>query len=97
MLSQLPALQVTLPLIAAPLCLLVRSGRMAWAIALSASAASFVVAVLLLSRVLDQGSLSYEFGGWAAPWGIEYRVDIVNAFVLFVVCLLYTSPSPRDS
>jgi len=59
-LSQLPALQVTLPLIAAPLCLLVRSGRVAWGIALFASAASFAVAVLLLSRVLDQGSLSYE-------------------------------------
>ena len=89
-LSQLPALQVTLPLVAAPLCLLVRSGRAAWGIALFASAASFAVAVLLLSRVLDQGSLSYEFGGWAAPWGIEYRVDIVNAFVLFVVTAITT-------
>ena len=89
-LSQLPALQVTLPLIAAPLCLLVRSGRAAWGIALFASAASFAVAVLLLSRVLDQGTLSYEFGGWAAPWGIEYRVDIVNVFVLFVVTAITT-------
>ena len=88
--SQLPALQVTVPLIAAPLCLLARSGRIAWAIALSASAASFVVAVLLLSRVLDQGSLSYEFGGWAAPWGIEYRVDIDNVFVLFVITAITT-------
>ena len=89
-LSQLPALQVTLPLIAAPLCLLVRHGRVAWGIALFASAASCVVAVLLLGRVLDQGTLSYEFGGWAAPWGIEYRVDIVNVFVLFVVTAITT-------
>jgi len=68
----------------------VRSGRAAWGIALFASAASFAVAVLLLSRVLDQGTLSYEFGGWAAPWGIEYRVDIVNVFVLFVVTAITT-------
>ena len=24
-------------------------------------------------------------GGWPAPWGIEYRVDVLNAFVLFLV------------
>ena len=24
-------------------------------------------------------------GGWAPPWGIEYRVDLLNAFVLMLV------------
>ena len=24
-------------------------------------------------------------GDWAAPWGIEYRIDAVNAFVLLIV------------
>ena len=31
------------------------------------------------------GSISYELGGWSTPWGIEYRVDTVNAFVLLIV------------
>jgi multicomponent Na+:H+ antiporter subunit D len=35
--------------------------------------------------VLDGQILVYEFGGWARPYGIEYRVDILNAFVLVVV------------
>ncbi len=39
----------------------------------------------LLGQVLDGQVLVYEFGGWARPYGIEYRVDILNAFVLVVV------------
>jgi multicomponent Na+:H+ antiporter subunit D len=39
----------------------------------------------LLGQVLDGQILVYEFGGWARPYGIEYRVDILNAFVLVVV------------
>ena len=29
--------------------------------------------------------ISYVMGGWAVPWGIEYRVDALNAFVLMLV------------
>lgn len=89
-LAQLPVLQVIVPLISAPLCLLVRRGQAAWIIAFSASAVSFVVAALLLDRVLQDGIISYYFGGWAAPWGIEYRVDVVNAFVLIMVTAIST-------
>ncbi len=81
----LPALQVVLPLIAAPLCALLRRGLLAWAITLTASWLAFAAAIALLLRVLDQGVISYELGGWMAPIGIEYRVDLINAFVLLVV------------
>ena len=88
--TQLPALQVVVPLIAAPLCLLLSRRSIVWAVAFLASAASFVVAVLLLVRVLEEDIVSYNFGGWAAPWGIEYRVDVVNAFVLIIVTAIST-------
>ncbi len=81
----LPALQVLLPLLAAPLCALFRRGLVAWAITLIASWLAFVAAIMLLLRVIDQGVISYELGGWAPPIGIEYRVDLINAFVLLVV------------
>ena len=81
----LPALQVVLPLIAAPLCALFRRGLLAWAITLTASWLAFAAAILLLIQVLDQGVISYELGGWMAPIGIEYRVDLINAFVLLIV------------
>jgi multicomponent Na+:H+ antiporter subunit D len=85
MLDHLPALQVVLPLMAAPVAALVRKRILAWAVALVATWAALAIAVLLLAQVLDQGPVSYFLGGWAAPWGIEYRVDVVSAYVLVVV------------
>ena len=88
--TQLPALQVVVPLIAAPLCLLLSRRSTVWSVAFLASAASFFVSVLLLVRVTEEGIVSYNFGGWAVPWGIEYRVDVVNAFVLIIVTAIST-------
>lgn len=81
----LPILQVIVPLLAAPLCLLLYDRFLSWCISLFASGIAFLIAALLLHQTLHTGVISYELGGWAAPWGIEYRVDIVNAFVLLIV------------
>ena len=81
----LPVLQVVLPLLAAPLCAVFRRGFVAWLITLIASWAAFAAAIGLVIQVIDQGVISYELGGWAPPIGIEYRVDLINAFVLLVV------------
>jgi multicomponent Na+:H+ antiporter subunit D len=35
--------------------------------------------------VLTEGPVSYHLGGWPPPWGIEYRVDVLSAFVLLLV------------
>ncbi len=83
--SHLAALQIVLPLIAAPFCVLFKRGLVAWCIALVVTWAAFVISMLLLSQVLDTGVISYELGGWAAPYGIEYRIDLINAFVLLIV------------
>ena len=86
MISQhLPALQVVVPLIAAPLCLLLRRGDLAWGLALVVSWVALAIAVMLLNAVVTGGVISYELGDWAPPWGIEYRIDAANAFVLLIV------------
>ncbi|MGH9578962.1 MAG: hypothetical protein ACRD3R_16105, partial [Terriglobales bacterium] len=74
-----------MPLIAAPLCVLLRRGTAAWLLALVASWSCAVIAAVLWLRVLESGPISYMLGSWAAPWGIEYRIDAVNAFVLLLV------------
>ena len=76
-----PVLQIVIPLIAAPLCVLVRRGTWSWLLAVAASWICLYISVQLLLQVMASGPISYELGGWAAPWGIEYRVDSVNAFV----------------
>ncbi len=47
-----------------------------------------VVSTLLLLRVLADGPISYHLGSWPPPWGIEYRVDVANAFVLLLVTFI---------
>ena len=85
MIAHLPALQVVIPLLAAPACILVRGRDLAFWLALVTTWAAFVVSCLLLDQVMTSGIISYELGGWAAPFGIEYRVDALNAFVLLIV------------
>ena len=85
LLTHLPALQVIVPLLAAPLTVLLRRRNAAFVIALLASWAAFAAALALWSRVADGGTISYAFGSWPAPWGIEYHVDTLSAFVLVLV------------
>jgi len=86
--DNLPALQVVVPLIAAPICIFLKPRPTAWAFALLVSVACFWISWELLQQVLAQGVISYEMGGWAPPIGIEYRVDKVNAFVLLIVSVI---------
>lgn len=81
----LPVLQVIIPLIAAPLCSLLTRGRLAWLVTTFVSILTFVIALLLVREVSLHGVLSYELGGWAPPWGIEYRIDHLSSYVLVIV------------
>lgn len=86
LLLHLPALQIMVPMVAAPVVMLFfRSRRLAWGVTTAATWLTLAVAILLLWQVQSQGPISYALGGWAPPWGIEYRVDVVNAFVLLIV------------
>ncbi len=90
MIAHLPALQVVIPLVAAPLCALLPAGRPVWLLALTANGLALLIAALLLNQVLAGGPISYAMGGWAVPWGIEYRVDALNAYLLLIVAAIGT-------
>jgi multicomponent Na+:H+ antiporter subunit D len=85
MIAQIPALQVVLPLIGAPLCVVFRRGALPWFIALAMSWLALAMAATLLSEVADGTVISYAIGGWLAPLGIEYVVDPLNAFMMVIV------------
>ncbi|MGE0624087.1 MAG: monovalent cation/H+ antiporter subunit D family protein [Pseudomonadales bacterium] len=82
--AQLPALQVAVPLLTAPLCVLLRGAHLAWAAASAASVMAFAIALALTLDVQATGGLSYDMGGWPAPFGIEIRIDAFNALVLLL-------------
>ena len=90
MLSQLPILQVITPLVAAAFCVLLSNRRLVAlhiprSLALITVSVCFVFAILLLIEVFETGVISYALGGWATPWGIEYRLDKLNTFVLVFI------------
>lgn len=90
MLAQLPALAVIIPLLSAPLCLLLRRSLLAWLFTVTASGLTMVVSIALLQQVMASGTIVYEMGGWSPPWGIEYRVDKLNAYLLLIVTSIST-------
>jgi len=86
MLEHLPVLQVVVPLVAAPIAVLLKGRRALVTVwSLLATWSTFAIAVVLLGTVLASGPISYELGGWPPPWGIEYRIDVLSAFVLVLV------------
>ncbi len=83
--AHLPVLQVVLPLLAAPLCILLHKPGLARGLTVSMNWLALAIAVVLLNQVLAHGVISYAIGGWAAPWGIEYRLDLLSAYVLVFI------------
>jgi multicomponent Na+:H+ antiporter subunit D len=83
--GHLPILQVVVPLLGAVLVAFLCRGRAAFALTVIVSWVMPVVAGSLLWRVLQSGPISYAIGGWEPPWGIEYRIDLLNGIVLVLV------------
>jgi multicomponent Na+:H+ antiporter subunit D len=83
--AHLPILQVVLPLISAPICVMLREKTLSWLLATVISFISFIISCLLFNQVMVEGSISYAIGGWISPWGIEYHVDKLTAFMLLII------------
>jgi len=81
----LPALQIVIPLLGALVCAMLNRGSVAWFISMIICLIMPAISIALLLTVLDSGTISYSMGGWAPPFGIEYRIDLLNAFVLVLV------------
>lgn len=83
--AHLPVLLVVVPLMAAPLCVVLRRPGLVWAFATLVSWAVLAMAVQIALRVTDSGAISYAIGDWPPPWGIEYRIDQLGAFMLLII------------
>lgn len=88
--DQLPILIVIIPLLTAPLCVLLDNPLRAWFTALAASWLSFISTIAMIYQTLNYGPVSYMLGNWDAPWGIEYRIDTLSAFVLLIITAMAT-------
>ena len=83
--AQLPALQVVVPMLTAPLVILLRAPGLSWAAATAASVMSFAIAVALTAQVMTGGTVSYDMGGWPGPYGIVISIGALGSLVLLLV------------
>lgn len=86
--SHLPVLPVLILLLTAPLCLIINRAIVAWLMTVLASILALICAWLILAQVLSNGPLTYALDGWEAPYGIEYRIDLLSAWMLLIISLL---------
>jgi multicomponent Na+:H+ antiporter subunit D len=85
-----PALIVVLPLLAAftvPIIGYFSKKSVPYFVSLVTFIA-FLISIFNLQTVISSGTISYTMGGWEPPWGIEYRIDYLNAFVSIVVIFI---------
>jgi multicomponent Na+:H+ antiporter subunit D len=87
---QLPAIVVVLPLVVSFFILF--SGwwaqRAGFSLAVGALTCCVLLSIGILKSVTTAGAIHYWLGGWEPPWGIEYYVDHLNAFMLVLVSSL---------
>ena len=57
----------------------------AFPVALAALVFTFGTSIAAAREVLVNGPVQYFMGGWAPPWGIEYRIDHLGALMLLLV------------
>jgi len=84
---QFPAIIVVLPLVAS--FFIFFSGwwvkRAGCPLAVGALLCCVFLSLDILISVLGKGQIEYWLGGWEPPWGIEYRIDHLNAIMLVLI------------
>ena len=98
-----PALLVVIPLVFSTIAAAQPSGRFAWGLAFAAALASLICAIELFAATRGEfAAVSYAMGGWEPPFGIEFRIDGLNAALLLllsatgVLALLFGLPTVED-
>ena len=83
--AHLPALQVVIPMMAAPFVVLLKPRGLAWAAATAVALVSFYIALTLAVGTLNGQLYGYQMGGWPSPYGIELSVDAFSALMLVII------------
>jgi len=85
--EQFPALIIVFPLITAFFINVIGWWwkKPCFYLAILAISVSFISSIGMLNTVIVHGTIHYRLGGWEPPWGIEYVVDHLNAYMLVIV------------
>jgi len=85
--KHLPALQILIPFFAALLSVISFNRFAAWLI--STICATLCLSLAIYAMPFAKGGISYAFGSWHPPIGIEYRLDLFNQpIIVFINAIL---------
>lgn len=85
--KHIPALQILIPFFAALLSAISFNRYVSWLIATISAALCLILAIYAMP--LARNSISYAFGDWEAPIGIEYKLDLLNQpIIVFINAVL---------
>lgn len=87
MIEQSPALILLPPFLVAIIVALVglRYQSLCFPLVVLSLAGSVAASIVTLFRVVEEGTIRYFMAGWAPPFGIEFRIDGLNALVAVAV------------
>ena len=92
MMDNLAALPVAIPMAAAIVLLLTRQHPvLSRAVAMAANIAALLAALALVGAVSEDGVQVLAFGGWQAPFGIVFAVDMLGALMVAVTMVVSTA------
>jgi len=83
----LPVLIVVVPLLAGALNVLLYHRKGAWLITLLTSIFLLYASVNLIQMLEQSDIIIYTLGGWAAPLGIELRIDALSALMVLILAV----------
>lgn len=85
--DQAPVLIVAIPLLFTFFTFLLGwwKDRLCYPLVVTALFSSFLASLFTLKTVITHGVVHYRMGSWTPPWGIEYVIDHLNAFVLVII------------
>jgi len=87
MMLHLPVLIVIVPLIGSFVIFIVCwwFRNIGYPLAVMAMTICLLSSIAIMHSIINSGAISYWLGGWQPPWGIEYRIDHLNAIMLVLV------------
>ncbi|MEA3429408.1 MAG: monovalent cation/H+ antiporter subunit D family protein [Thermodesulfobacteriota bacterium] len=85
-----PALIVMVPFISALLVFVIGwwNRRLSCGLVIAVLVTVFLLSIGIMKDVMTNGTIHYWLGGWEPPWGIEYAVDYLNAFMLVIISFI---------
>lgn len=87
--TQSTILPLLIPLVTAVISIAVRKTRLRDYVSLAGAIAYIISVAVIANNILNDAAISYQAGGWAAPYGITFVIDALSVFMLLITAVIF--------